>query len=337
MRAARFYGPGQPLAIEEIERPPPGSGEVLIEVGAAGVCGTELHFLDGLLTPAKTPITFGHEVAGRIAAIGEGGSGLEVGQRVAVHYTHACRRCRRCRAGLEHLCDSPRGFLEFVTDGGFAEYLVVPDTACAPVPDELSLAEAAPLGCSATTALHAANAAELDIGDWAVVYGCGGVGLALVQVLALAGVRVAAVSRSYEKLRLAEELGAETSLDVTATDPTTRIHAATGGDARAVFDFVGTKESAAAAFGSLGKGGALVYVGYSFDRIEINPLDLVVPEVRILTSVGNTYAELVQALDLAARGHLRTHIHETAPLEQANRVFDELRSGRVVGRAVLTP
>ncbi len=337
MRAARFYGTGRPLVVEDVERPQTTQGHVLVEVKAAGVCGTELHFLDGLLSPARTPITLGHEVAGVVAEVGDGVTEVAVGDRVAIHYFHACGRCRWCRAGDDHLCDAPLGFLAFTTDGGFAEQVLVPASAVLPVPDALDLTAAAPLCCSGTTALHAVSVAGVADGDTAVVYGTGGVGLALVQVLRLARARVVAVARSAARLDLARQLGAEVTVDASREDVAARVREATGGaGADVVFELVGTRETGAAALASLGKRGALVYVGYSFDRVEVDPLALVVPEQRILTSVGNRRAELVEALKLGAAGLLRTTV-TTAPLEDVARVLDDLRAGRVVGRAVLIP
>jgi len=115
--------------VEDIERPRTSRGHVLVDVAAAGVCGTELHFLDGLLTPARTPITLGHEVAGIVAEVGDDVIDVAVGDPVAIHYFHACGRCRWCRNGDDHLCDAPLGFLAFTTDGGFAEQVLVPASA----------------------------------------------------------------------------------------------------------------------------------------------------------------------------------------------------------------
>jgi propanol-preferring alcohol dehydrogenase len=337
MRAVRFHGVGRPLAVEDVDRPRPGPGDVLIDVAAAGVCGTELHFLDGLLTPARTPITLGHEVAGVVAEVGEAVEDVAVGDRVAVHYLHACGACRWCRTGDDHLCDAPLGFLAFVSDGGFAEQIVVPASATVAVPDGLDLPAAAVLCCSGTTALHAVDMAGVVAGATAVVYGTGGVGLALVQVLKEAGARPIAVARNPERLALARELGAETTVNAATEDVTAAIREATGGvGADVVFELVGTRETSAAALASLGKRGTLVYVGYSFDRVEIDPLSLVVPEQRIVTSVGNRRSELVEALDLAARGRLHTTV-TTHPLEDAAHVLQDLRAGRVLGRAVLLP
>ena len=337
MRAVRFSGAGEPLVVEDVDPPRPGPGEVVLDVAAAGVCGTELHFLDGLLTPARTPITLGHEVAGVVAELGEGVSAVAVGDRVAVHYLHACHRCRWCTAGDDHLCDAPLGFLAFASDGGFAEQLAVPASSVVPVPDGVDLPTAATLCCSGTTALHAVEVAGVAAGAEAVVYGVGGVGLALVQVLRETGARVTAVARSAERLALARSLGAAVTVDASAQDVAAAVREATGGrGADVVFELVGTKETGAAALAALGKRGTLVYVGYSFDRVEIDPLAMVVPEQRIVTSVGNRRAELVAALDLAARGRLVTTVTEH-PLADAARVLDDLRAGRVVGRAVLVP
>jgi propanol-preferring alcohol dehydrogenase len=337
MRAVRFHGPGRPVSVDEVDDPRPGPGDVLIDVAAAGVCGTELHFLDGLLAPATTPLTLGHEVAGVVAAVGAEVDGVAVGDRVAVHYLHACHRCRSCRAGDDHLCDEPLGFLAFVTDGGFADRIVVPASAAVPVPAGLDLSVAATLSCSATTALHAVDVAGVQPGASAVVYGTGGVGLALVQVLREVGARPIAVARNPERLALARELGAVATVDATSGDVAAGIREATGGaGADVVFELVGTRETSAAALASLGKRGTLVYVGYSFDTVEITPLSLVVSEQRILTSVGNRRSELVAALELAARGRLRTPVVEY-PLDQAGTALEDLRAGRVLGRAVLLP
>lgn len=338
MRAARFTGSGDGLRVEAVDRPVAGPGQVVVDVQAAGVCGTELHFLDGLLSPAQVPLTLGHEVAGTVASTGAGVTGLDVGDRVVVHYPHSCGRCRQCHRGRDHLCDAPLGFLGFVTDGGFAEQVVVPASALVPVPDGVGLVEAAPLCCAASTALHARAVSGLGLGDTALVYGCGGVGLALVQVLRLAGVRVLAVSRSADKRQLARELGAEVTLDPADRDVAGQAREATAGlGVDAAFELAGTATTGTDALAALGKAGAVVYIGYSTDRVVLDPLALVVPEHRVLTSVGNRYTELEQAVALAARGLLRVPVHTTAPLTEVNRVLAELRAGHVVGRAVLTP
>lgn len=336
MTAARFHAVGEPLSLEEVPRPEPAAGEVLVRVEAAGVCGTELHFVDGLLTPAHVPMTLGHEVAGVIDEVGPYVGEFRAGDRVAVQYFHPCGTCRFCRSGRENICEQPLGFLAFATDGGFADYVRVPASALVRVPAGLSAAQAAPLCCSATTALHASSIADLRAGDTAVVYGIGGVGLALVQVLVHFGVRVVAVGRSAEKLRTAESYGAESTVDASGGRVAERVRERIGG-ADAVFELVGTAESGREALGCVDRGGALVCIGYSFDRIPLDLLELVVPEQRILTSVSNTRRELERALELAAAGVLSPAVAGTAPLSEVNDVLDRLRDGKVTGRFVLAP
>lgn len=336
MRAARFVAPGRPLEIQDVARPSPGPDEVLVRVRAAGVCATELHFTDGLLAPARTPMTLGHEVAGEVAEVGSAVTRWSPGDRVAVHYLHTCGECRQCRRGRENLCTSPRGMLAFASDGGFAEYLAVPARSLARLPDALSFAEAAPVACSVTTALHAAAVADVRADDVAVVYGTGGVGLALVQVLRHRGARVVAVARSARRREAALELGAEWAVDPGAGDVGAQVQALTGG-ADVVVELVGTADSGRQALAALGRGGALVYVGYSEETVPLSPVALVVPEQRILTSVSNTLAELEQGLDLVARGVVRSVVGREAPLEDVDEVLRALARGEITGRAVLVP
>lgn len=336
MRAARLLSPGSPLALVDVEAPRPGPDEVLVRVAAAGVCATELHFLDGLLAPARSPMTLGHEVAGVVEEVGAGVARWGAGDRVAVHYLHTCGQCRQCRRGRENLCASPRGMLAFASDGGFAELVVVPARSLARVPDGVSFAEAAPVTCSTTTALHAADVAGVRADQVAVVYGAGGVGLALVQVLRHRGARVVAVARSAPRRAAALDLGAEWVVDPGDGDVGAQVRQLTGG-ADVVFELVGTAATGEQALAALGPGGALVYVGYSTESVTFSPVALVVPEQRILTSVSNTMAELELGLDLVARGAVRTLVDRTAPLEQVNEVLAALAAGEVVGRAVLLP
>ncbi|WP_432487304.1 alcohol dehydrogenase catalytic domain-containing protein [Kineococcus sp. SYSU DK018] len=336
MKAARFTGPGRPIEVQEVPRPEPGPGEVLVRVRAAGVCATELHFTQGLLTPARTPITLGHEVAGTVEGAGAGVTGWAPGDRVAVHYLHSCGDCRQCRRGRENLCASPRGMLAFASDGGFAEFLAVPARSLARVPDALTFEQAAPVACSVTTALHAAAVADVRADDVTVVYGAGGVGSALVQVLRHRGARVAAVARSQRRRDLARSLGAEWVLGPADGDVGAQVQRLTGG-ADAVFELVGTAATGRQALAALGPGGALVYVGYSAERVELNPVELVVPEQRILTSVSNTLAELELGLDLVARGVVRSVVDRVEPLDAVDEVLGALARGEVTGRAVLVP
>ncbi|WP_299035348.1 alcohol dehydrogenase catalytic domain-containing protein [uncultured Pseudokineococcus sp.] len=343
MRAARLTATGSPrdvVEVVDVDDPRPGPGEVLVRVGATGVCATELHFLDGLLPAPRFPVTLGHEVAGTVEAVGEGVAGSArpwaVGDRVAVHYLHSCGDCRPCRAGRENLCAAPRGMLAFASDGGFAELLVVPARSLARVPDGLALVDAAPVTCSVTTALHAAAVADVRAEQVVVVHGTGGVGLALVQVLRRRGARVVAVARSAARREAALGLGAEWAVDPAAGDVGEQVQRLTGG-ADLVVELVGTQSTGEQSLRALAPGGAVLYVGYSAESLTVSPLALVVGEHRVLTAVSCTMAELELGLDLVARGEVRVLVDRTVPLEELPDVLDALAAGEVVGRAVVVP
>src|SRR5512143_226432 len=193
MRALRYHGPRKPLRLEEVPTPDAGPGEVLVRVTAAGICHTELHFLSGLLDLGVAPLTLGHEIVGKIEKVGPGVPAERVGARVVVYYYAGCGSCRFCLAGDENLCEALRAEHGFVTDGGFAERVKAPARNAVPLPASVSDAEAAPIGCAVTTAVHAAALANVGLGDWVVVVGAGAVGFGLVQVARLRGARVVAV------------------------------------------------------------------------------------------------------------------------------------------------
>ncbi|MGQ0669774.1 MAG: alcohol dehydrogenase catalytic domain-containing protein [Actinomycetota bacterium] len=336
MRSARFYAPNEPLHLEDVPLPDLGPDEVRVRVRGAGICGTELHFVEGLYPPAKIPMILGHEVAGEVEEVGTAVDGFSPEDRVVVYYYLFCGRCRWCLRGLQHLCLAPRGLFAFVSDGGFAEYVTVPGHCLVRLPDHISFEDGAPLCCSATTALHAAAVADLEPGELAVVYGAGGVGLSLVQVAKLRGARVVAVSRSSEKLAAAKRVGADHAASSKDADDLIR-ELTKGQGADVVFECVGSAETMPVALGVLGKRGRLVFIGYTAASLDVSPLSLVVGEQQIRSSVGNTFAELEIAVDLAARGQLRPVIGGVLPLEDINEGLERLRRGEVVGRLVVKP
>jgi len=338
MRAARYHGPGDSLRLEEVPIPEPGPGETLVRVKAAGICHTELHFLSGVLNLGVAPLTLGHEMAGEVARVGPGVETVQPGERVVVYYYVGCGTCHWCRTGQENLCEALVAEYGFVSDGGLAEYVKVPARNLVKLPAGLSYEAAATLGCSATTAIHAAGLAGLRPGDVALVYGFGGVGAALVQYCRVAGARVLAVGRSPAKLQLARDLGAEATIDASKEDVPARVHELTSGrGADVIFELVGTAESMPKAVASLRKRGRLVFIGYSRDLLTVSPIQLVVLEAQVMGSVGNTLDELTRAVELAAAGAIGPAFDRVVPLEDVNHVLDDLRQGNVVGRAVVRP
>ncbi len=338
MKAVRYYGPGQPFRLEEVDRREPEAGEVLVRVAASGMCHTELHFKSGLLDLGVAPVTMGHEVVGRIEAVGEGVSPDRVAERVIVYYYLGCLECAYCRVGDEHLCPNLRAEYGFISDGGYAEYVTVPARNAVPLPATIPDIEAAPIGCGVTTAVHANKLAEPRVGEWIAVYGVGGVGFGLVQLARAVGARTIAVGRSATKLDKALELGAEVAVNASEEAAAERIREITGGmGANVVYECVGTEESMREASAALGRRGRLVFVGYSPDSFTVHPIQLVVFEQKVMGSVGATLNDLYEAVDLVERGVVITVIDRRLPLEQFQSGLNALECGGFVGRAVLVP
>src|SRR6478672_1338446 len=216
MRAARIHE-DLVLRVDDIDEPKPGPGEVLVRVHAAGVCGTDLHILDGMIKPDPYPMTLGHEAAGVVEAVGDSVR-TPVGTRVAIYNKIFCGRCEQCLKGRTNICDNEPEQLGFNRDGGDAEYAVIPEQNAVPIPDGVDLATASVLTCAGMTAMHATKLSGLRLGDTAVVDGIGGVGVLVVQAAAHAGARVIAIGDSDDKLSLAADHGASDGVLVDTAD-----------------------------------------------------------------------------------------------------------------------
>lgn len=337
MLAARYRAAGRPLSLDDVPLPEPAPDEVRVRVRAAGVCGTELHFTDGLYAPSAVPMTLGHEAAGTVDAVGTRVTGWAAGDRVAVYYYLFCAECRWCLLGRQNLCLAPRGVLAFSADGGFAEHVVVPARCLVRLPDGLAFEQAAALCCAGTTALHALSEAAVEPGEVVVVVlGAGGVGLTVVQQARRRGASVVAVSRDPARRAAALQQGAGLAVDPEQAPEAVR-ELSGGAGADVVVELVGVSATLQLATGVLGRRGRLVLVGYSSDQLTVSPLVLVVAEQRVLASVGATRAELVAAVALAAAGQLRVPVADPVPLAEVNDALERLRAGAVLGRLVLQP
>jgi L-iditol 2-dehydrogenase len=230
VKASFIYGP-RDIRVETTTDAAPGPGQVLLDVTAVGVCGSDLHtYLLGNVggVAAEQPLTLGHEAAGVILALGDGVEGLRVGQRVAIDPATPCLTCERCQAGEPHLCLKLEFMGLFPFHGAMRERMVHPAHCCIPIPDTISNVGAAllePLG----VALHASRLARIQIGEDVAVIGCGAIGLLLIRLARLAGARrIFAVDQHPWRLALAETYGAETILDTRAVDPVDAVMRVTG-------------------------------------------------------------------------------------------------------------
>ena len=328
MRAAELVEGG---ALRLAERPVPGvpAGWSRVGVRAAGVCGTELHFLEGLLDPMGMPRVLGHEIAGEIS-----------GARVAVYNVMNCGSCRYCDTNRDRLCSRSKGMIGFTADGGFADYVIVPERNLVPLPPAVTFEAGAVLACSGMSAVHAVRLAGIGIGDPVVVNGIGGVGLMLIQVAALAGATVLAVADQEAKLELAQDLGARTGLVI---DDPEGYETLPGEASRMLgrrpdvfFETVGTRETMRAGFSCLAPGGSFVQIGYTSQPLDIHPGALIKNELRILTSAAGSKNDLETAIALAAQGRLRAVVANRTDLDGLEAAILRLRDRRVLGRNVVT-
>jgi propanol-preferring alcohol dehydrogenase len=338
MRAARIFE-DLSLRLDDLPVPAPGRGEVLVRVHAAGVCGTDLHILDGMIKPDPYPMTIGHEAAGVVEAAGEGTS-LAAGDRVAVYNKIFCGACEQCLAGRPNICDTEPDQLGFNTDGGDAEYVMVPERNLVRVPDAVDFATAAVLTCAGMTAVHATKLAGLRLGQTAVVDGIGGVGILVVQAARHAGARVIAVADSAQKREFALSHGATDGVVVAQPDdyeslPATVRQITAGRGADVFFELVGTTASMTAGIRCLAKGGRFVSTGYTDQPLSIHPIEFILSETQLVSTVAATRQDLVDAMALAAAGMMTVPIAGRYPIDGVHDALDALRKRNVLGRQVL--
>ncbi|WP_290054750.1 alcohol dehydrogenase catalytic domain-containing protein [Amycolatopsis solani] len=342
MRAFRLTGPGSARLVE-VETPEPGPGRVRLDVLAAGVCRSDLAVLDRVgALGYGLPFTFGHEICGRVAALGPGVTGVGVGDEVVVHAPVGCGRCRRCGRGETQYCDhghaSGAAGFGLGLDGGMADAVVVGAdrlvSSAGLVP-----AHAAVLADAGLTSYHAVAGSLARLSDAdavAVVIGVGGLGHVALSILrALTGATVVAVDLREQALELARELGA----DHTATTGTCAevVRAATDGrGADVVFDFAVAPSTADVTPSLLRKGADLVLVGSGGGVVPVTKPGPLPAGTRVSLPFWGSRAELAEVVGLARRGLLPVRTTEFG-LAEAPRVFGRLAAGEVVGRAVLVP
>lgn len=329
MKAAVLDSPAlietNPLHIREVARPEPGHGQVLIRVHACGVCRTDLHVTEGELTPRKSPVIPGHQVAGVVEACGVAAERFPPGTRVGVAWLEStCGLCEYCRAGQENLCDNA-SFTGYTVDGGYAEYLVACEQFVYPLPDGFTDMQVAPLLCAGIIGFRSLRLSGIRPGGRLGIYGFGSAGYLAIQVARHWNVEVYVSTRDERHRRLALELGARWVGGALEQPPV-------GLDAAIVFAPAG--EIVPAGLRALKKGGRLTLAGIHMSTIP--PLDyaLLYQERAVGSVANNTRADGEQFLRLAAEIPIRTRV-EVFPLEQANRALNALKNDAIEGAAVL--
>ena len=318
------------FACEDVPAPVAGLAEVVVAVKACGICGSDVHGMDGSTGRRQPPIIMGHEAAGVISSVGSGVTGWAAGDRVTFDSTIYCGHCEFCRRGLINLCDNRRvlgvSCEDYRQNGAFADFVAVPQHILYRLPDGLAFEHAALVEPFAI-ALHAIHRAPPTLNDAVVVVGAGMIGLALVQALSQAGCgRLVAVDIAEEKLALAAKCGATTTINSGTDDaPAAILRLTQGVGADLSFEAVGVPATVNLALRCLRKGGAATLVGNVTPKIEF-PLQTAV--TRELTIYGScaSQGEYPACLDMLARGTLRAAplISATAPLADGAGWFDRL-------------
>ena len=336
MKAAVLHELKKPFVIEEVERPRPGEGEVLIKVEASGVCHSDLHVAEGdwkqFAGITSLPLIVGHEVAGKVAEVGPGISDLKVGDRVGVPWIYwTCGECEFCREGYENLCVKQK-ITGVTVDGGYAEYIKAPATHATKIPDAVPSEQAAPLFCAGVTVYRALMQAKPQRGQRLVIFGVGGLGHLAIQLGVHLGLEVSAVDVADDKLAFARSLGATNTLNAATSNVVREIRRL--GRAHIVLVTSGSKAAYDTAFSCVRPTGALLAVGLP-PEVSFPPIMMAAIEVNIKASAVGTRKDLEQVLALAAQGKLHCQV-ATRPLADVNAIFEDMRVGKIAGRVVLT-
>ncbi len=344
MKAYQLTAWQSPPEMREVPMPEPGPGEVLIKVGGAGACHSDLHLMEW---PEGTmdfdlPFTLGHENAGWVETLGAGVQGLEQGEAVSVYGPWGCGRCRACRLSAENYCEHQAEIGAFGgglgLDGGMAEYMLVPHSRLLLPLGELDPRDAAPLSDAALTPYHAIKRSLhlLVPGSTAVVIGIGGLGHMAVQILrALSPAQVIAVDTSAEKLALAREVGADATVEP-GEDAAEQIRELTAGrGAELVLDDVGADDTLALASAISRFEGHLTVVGLAGGKLQF-AFGALPFESQLTIPYWGTAVELGEVLDLARAGKIQSHV-EHFPLDRVEDAYARMRDGTLDGRAVICP
>lgn len=359
MKAALFHGAGQRLSIGEVQIANPGPREVLVRTMAAGLCHSDLHFIDGAYA-MQGPAILGHEVAGIVEKVGEGVIGLAPGDHVIGCLSVFCGHCGFCTTGRPYNCDHQHEtrrddsqpfrlsqgavpVAQFYELSAFAEMMLVHEHALVKIRRDMPFDRAALIGCAVTTGMGAViNTARIGVGATVAVIGCGGVGLSAINGAAIAGAgRIIAIDIQKDKLALARQFGATDTLDASGIDPVEAVREMTRGGVDHAIEALGRKRTAEQAFEMLAPSGVATVIGMvpEGQKLEIDPVALLYDRRLQGSNMGSNRfrVDMPRYVDfyLAGRLHLDLMISQRLPLEAINEGFADLRAGRVA-RSVIT-
>jgi alcohol dehydrogenase len=323
-----------PLHLGDVAVRDPGPGEVRVTVRACGICHSDSEFVTGHWPGTTFPVTPGHEVAGVVAAVGEGVTTWQPGERVAIGWSGGyCGACAPCRRGDFMYC--AQGWVTGASfPGGYADELIAPHTALARIPDGLSDVDAAPLACAGVTMFNSLRRSSARLGDTVAVLGLGGLGHLGVQFAAKAGFRTVAIARGADKADLAHRLGAHHYIDSTTTDVADALQRL--GGAHVVQATATNADAISATLGGLTTHGELITLGVVPDSLTVSPLQLITTAGVVRGHAGGTAADIEDTMNFAAL-HGITPMTETMPLTDVAAGYDRMMANQARFRVVLTP
>ena len=340
MKAVRIHGYHQQPVVDDIPEPKiSGPLDVIVKIGGAGVCRTDLHIIEGQWEQAMNPAlpyVLGHENAGWVAEIGSAVTNVAVGDTVILHPTPTCGLCHACRAGNDMHCENS-SFPGLSHDGGMAEYLLTSARCCVKLDPSTQPKDVAALADAGITAYHAVRKALplLYPGTSAVVIGAGGLGHIGIQcVAALTAADLIVVDRNPDALKLAEQLGAAHTV-VADGSHVAAVQDLTKGGAHVVFDFVAEQGAENEGWAMTRRAGSYYVIGYG-GELHIPTLDVIGTERNVIGNIVGTYNDLAELMVLAQAGKVTLHTR-AYPLAQAPEALADLDAGRVRGRAILVP
>ncbi|HET7389479.1 MAG TPA: alcohol dehydrogenase [Nitrososphaeraceae archaeon] len=351
MKASRIVKLNEPLQVQELQTPTPKGAQILIKIQSSGVCHSDVHVWEGYYEgiggqPLKTtdrgvkyPLTPGHEIAGIVDGLGEQVEGFGKNEKVLVYPWIGEGTCPACRIGEENLCDKARS-LGIYTDGGYAEYVLVPNYRyLVKLGEDMDTDTSAPLSCAGLTAYGAVKNATLRPNDNVVIVGTGGLGLMALQLAkAVTGAKIIAMDLDDQKLDVAKKNGADITINSKKEDPVKAIMELTdklGADA--VIDFVNASKTVETDMQFLRRRSRLVLVGLFGGELKLSLVSMPTRAYRLIGSYTGTLNDMVELVSLAGRGVIKPVVSNRFKLDQATEALTMLKNGKIIGRGIINP
>jgi D-arabinose 1-dehydrogenase-like Zn-dependent alcohol dehydrogenase len=340
MRASVLCAIGQPLAMRDMPIPEPGPGEVLVQTKACGICGTDLHMVEGWGYTPALPFIMGHEPAGIVADVGAGVQQFKPGERVVPNIFYSCGVCLYCRTNRETQCTNLGGILGVLNHhGGYGEYFTIPERQLFRLPDTVGFEEGSVVADAVVTANHAVKRGRVAQGETVLVISTGGCASAAIQIAKAYGARVITAVLNDAKAARARELGADDVVNMSElgkADLGSAVKDLTGGlGVQCVIDAVGSEQTLRDSVNALCRGGRLVILGYTQDRYPLDPRQMAVNELEIIGTRSGGRQDTAEALQHVARHNWVPIVSDRFPIEAANEALAFMRTGQAAGRIVL--